>query len=78
MYLRIISPLVASQSRVPVCRVGDTYPNQLLEITARMYLYRWATATNGDRSGEPFTQHMLEVREGAGKNTAVCRHEMDR
>jgi len=23
------------------CRVGDTYPNQMLEITVRMYLYRW-------------------------------------
>ncbi|KAL4517172.1 hypothetical protein Ndes2437B_g06780 [Nannochloris sp. 'desiccata'] len=23
------------------CRVGDTYPNQMLEITAKMLLYRW-------------------------------------
>jgi len=23
------------------CRVGDTYPNQMLEITAKMFLYRW-------------------------------------
>lgn len=24
-----------------MARVGDTYPNQMLEITAKMYLYRW-------------------------------------
>ena len=40
------------------CRVGDTYPNQMLEVTARMYLYRWekarqmkSTAAEGQDAG---------------------------
>ncbi|KAL4429159.1 hypothetical protein ABPG77_010138, partial [Micractinium sp. CCAP 211/92] len=27
-----------------VCRVADTYPSQMLEVTARIYLYRWRPA----------------------------------
>jgi hypothetical protein len=49
------------------CRVGDTYPNQMLEITAKMYLYRWKKVTDVPGSGtapagESFEQIMLAVR----------------
>ena len=39
------------------CRAADTYPNQMLEITVRMYLYRWTQSTDGPT----FSQHTLDV-----------------
>lgn len=36
------------------------YPNQMLEIFVRMYLYRWHTPTTP--GGPVYTQHLLEVR----------------
>lgn len=41
------------------CRTADTYPNQMLEITVRMYLYRWRKA--GEQGNATFTQFNLEV-----------------
>lgn len=48
------------------CRVGDTYPNQMLEITAKILLYRWRdpdaiTRHEAAPSGEPFEMSYLEV-----------------
>lgn len=48
------------------CRVGDSYPNQMLEITAKMYLYRWADPSKGTTEkvspqGESFEHVMLSV-----------------
>ena len=39
------------------CRAADTYPNQMLEITVRMYLYRWRHGTEGP----VYSQHLLDV-----------------
>lgn len=50
------------------CRVADTYPNQMLEITAKMFLYRWKDTTQlrGGKlpspNGDAFQFHPLEVR----------------
>ena len=47
------------------CRVGDTYPNQMLEISARMFLYRWKdlgeTSVSTAPEGESFQQYVLQV-----------------
>ena len=49
------------------CRVGDTYPNQMLEISAKMFLYRWkgveelSGAQMSSPIGESFLQYPLEV-----------------
>eukprot|EP00887_Chlorella_sp_A99_P001604 scaffold8.g1604.t1 len=40
------------------CRVADTYPNQMVEMTVRAYLYRWSTEKDAQQS---FTLHPLEV-----------------
>lgn len=43
-------------------RTADTYPNQMLEITVRMYVYRWrAPAELTDPSQPTFTQQSLNV-----------------
>ena len=34
-------------------RVGDTYPNQHLEVVVRCYLYRWKVARKPGESGMP-------------------------
>lgn len=48
------------------CRVGDTYPNQMLEITAKMFLYRWRAIDEMKNvaapEGESFQQFSLSVR----------------
>ena len=49
------------------CRVGDTYPNQMVEITAKMLLYRWKAPGaeiphKAAPEGEPFEMFSLEVR----------------
>lgn len=59
------------------CRVGDTYPGQMIEIEIKMYLYRWKDPSqqpgadpalrryNLDKRpapfGEPYEQYALEV-----------------
>lgn len=60
------------------CRVGDTYPGQMIEIEIKMYLFRWKDpldqpgadpalrSRNADPRpapfGEPYEEHVLEVR----------------
>lgn len=47
---------------LPCCRAADTYPNQMLEITVRMYLYRWHPPSSlADPTQPAFTQHALNV-----------------
>lgn len=47
------------------CRVGDTYPDQMIEIIAKIYLYRWKDFSEYEASPssttEPFEQTMLSV-----------------
>lgn len=46
-----------------LCRVADTYPNQMLEITVKMLLYRWKDPSNTSGiEAETFQQFNLEVR----------------
>lgn len=52
-----------------ICRAADTYPNQMLEITARMYLYRWSRAPGGPA----FTQHALECGYRSGEDRLYLR-----
>jgi hypothetical protein len=52
------------------CRVGDTYPNQMLEMTARMYLYRWRDPVNRGEEEDAYEQIPLEVGHVA---VCVCR-----
>lgn len=44
-----------------VCRVGDTYPNQMLEITARMYFYKWKDPV--ELAAKGFDEPMLQEEE---------------
>lgn len=48
------------------CRVGDTYPDQMIEIIAKMYLYRWKDFSEQEIGPkfayESFEQTMLSVR----------------
>ncbi|KAL4447568.1 hypothetical protein ABPG75_004787 [Micractinium tetrahymenae] len=52
-----------------ICRVADTYPNQMLEITGRMYLYRWSRAPGGPT----YTQHALECGYRTGEDRLYLR-----
>eukprot|EP00887_Chlorella_sp_A99_P007248 scaffold2.g7248.t1 len=63
-----------------VCRVGDTYPNNMLESTGTMHLYRWksleeAAAAPGQ---ECFEYHQLDLGQKAGTNRLQLRlpHEV--
>ena len=57
------------------CRVGDTYPDQMIEIIAKLYLYRWRPAADANASrdpspiGEAFTVEMLSCgyRDGSDR-----------
>lgn len=47
-------------------RVADTYPNQMVELGVRMFLYRWAPLSmlQADPGAPAFEQHQLEVTWG--------------
>ncbi len=32
--------------RYNACRIGDVYPDNMVQVTARMYLYRWNEHTD--------------------------------
>ncbi|GAB4816589.1 hypothetical protein N2152v2_003635 [Parachlorella kessleri] len=54
------------------CRVADTYPNQMVDLTVRMYLYRWRPPGELQSLGpdeSPYWQHQLECgfRSGADR-----------
>jgi Inward rectifier potassium channel C-terminal domain len=62
------------------CRVGDTYPNQMLEITAKMVLYRWKKDPNSSElkgkaapEGEAFEQFYLECGYEQGEDRLHLR-----
>jgi hypothetical protein len=71
------------------CRVGDTYPDQMIEIIAKMYLYRWKSVNQagsiGDTApnGETFHQIMLSCGYKDGSDRVHLRlphlivHEVD-
>ena len=42
------------------------YPNQMLEITVRMYLYRWISRGEPGAIGAEYMQHNLQVGGGGG------------
>ncbi|PSC68160.1 E set domain-containing [Micractinium conductrix] len=52
-----------------MCRAADTYPNQMLEITVRMYLYRWTQSTDGPT----FSQHTLDCGYDTGEDRLYLR-----
>ena len=56
------------------CRVGDVYPNQMLDATARMYLYRWRSLDwcTAHPHSPPLTFHQLQVRVCARRAGAQC------
>lgn len=61
LHLAVSPPNLPPRAPWAVCvcrRVADTYPNQMLEITVRMYLYRWHQPTDGHPA---FQQFHLEV-----------------
>ena len=71
------------------CRVGDTYPDQMIEIIAKMYLYRWKplNSANAHRDpapiGETFSVEMLSCGYRDGSDRVHLRlpqlvvHEID-
>ncbi|EFN59959.1 hypothetical protein CHLNCDRAFT_133057 [Chlorella variabilis] len=54
----------------PCLMVADTYPNQMLEITVRMYLYRWHQPTDGHPA---FQQFHLECGYETGEDRLYLR-----
>ena len=48
------------------CRVGDTYPNQHLEVVVRCYLYRWKVARKPGESGMPSVRASHAPVDGSG------------
>lgn len=46
-----------------VARVGDTYPNQMVEVVVHFILYRWCRLEDQQRDPllPTFTQHRLDV-----------------
>ncbi|KAL4443440.1 hypothetical protein ABPG75_011177 [Micractinium tetrahymenae] len=58
-----------------VCRVADTYPSQMLEVTARIFLYRWRPAEwcreHPDRP--PFQLRQLDCGYSSGADRLYLR-----
>jgi hypothetical protein len=54
-----------------MARTADTYPNQMLEITVRMYLYRWRQSSEQGKS--TFTQYNLECGYESGEDRLYLR-----
>ena len=53
--------------------MADTYPNQMVDLTVRMYLYRWRPPGELQTLGpdeSPYWQHQLEV------NRQMCYYVM--
>lgn len=71
------------------CRVGDTYPDQMVEIIAKIYLYRWRPMSDPNSSreaapaGETFHLEMLSCGYRDGSDRVHLRlpqlvvHEID-
>ena len=49
---------------VALCRVGDTYPNQMLQVQVRAYFYRWKPHTSLEGEEWPFTAWELKITDG--------------
>ena len=45
-------------------RVGDTYPNQMLQVQMRAYFYRWKSHTTLEGEEWPFTAWELKITDG--------------
>ncbi|KAL4858599.1 G protein-activated inward rectifier potassium channel 4 [Chlorella vulgaris] len=58
-----------------VCRVADTYPNQMVEVGARIYLYRWRPVEwcAANPSHPPFTLHTLQCGYKTGRDRLYLR-----
>lgn len=46
------------------CRVGDTYPNQMLQVQVRAYFYRWKPHMSLEGEEWPFTAWELKISDG--------------
>ena len=46
------------------CRVGDTYPNQMLQVQVRAYFYRWKPHISLEGEEWPFTAWELKISDG--------------
>lgn len=57
---RLAPALQPTLTRTPPVPLFHSYPNQMLEIFVRMYLYRWHKPTTPGGSG--YSQISLEVR----------------
>ncbi len=47
-----------------LCRVGDTYPNQMLQVQVRAYFYRWKPHISLEGEEWPFTAWELKITDG--------------
>ncbi|KAK9809900.1 hypothetical protein WJX72_001263 [[Myrmecia] bisecta] len=54
-------------------RLGDTYPNQMLEVCARAYLYRWRERTTCEGERLPYEMHRLDLGEASGRDQPLLR-----
>lgn len=45
-------------------RVGDTYPNQMLQVQVRAYFYRWKPHVTMEGEEWPFTAWELKITDG--------------
>ena len=44
--------------------MGDTYPNQMLQVQVRAYFYRWKPHTSLEGEEWPFTAWELKITDG--------------
>ena len=55
-----------------MCRVGDTYPTQHLDVTVRAYIYRWQPSRKPGQCGLPNVSAMHLYIDGSGL-CGTCR-----
>uniref|UniRef100_A0A1D2A1X4 Uncharacterized protein n=1 Tax=Auxenochlorella protothecoides TaxID=3075 RepID=A0A1D2A1X4_AUXPR len=62
-----------------VARVGDTYPNQMVEVVVHFILYRWCRLEDQQRDPllPTFTQHRLDVGYNTGADRLNLRLPVD-
>lgn len=56
-----------------VRRVGDTYPNNMLEVHIRAYIYRWRSRVTAEGDVLPFEVRQLHLGNETGEDRLLLR-----
>lgn len=63
-HLLLVLPAALLDLPFMSCRVGDTYPNQMLQVQVRAYFYRWKPHISLEGEEWPFTAWELKITDG--------------